>query len=60
VEDKIRSPKIPIRVYLPMEDPVARRWLDSDEVRQVLDPADRWQKKSPIRTLAVGGFKSLS
>lgn len=27
------------------EDVAARKWLDSDEVRQVLDPADRWQKK---------------
>jgi hypothetical protein len=27
------------------EDPAARKWLDGDEVRQVLDPADRWQKK---------------
>jgi predicted dienelactone hydrolase len=27
------------------EDVAARKWLDSDEVRQVLDPADRWQRK---------------
>lgn len=27
------------------KDPAARKWLDSDEVRQVLEPADRWQKK---------------
>lgn len=28
-----------------MEDIAALKWLDSDEVRQVLDPADRWQYK---------------
>jgi predicted dienelactone hydrolase len=27
------------------EDPAARQWLDSEEVRRFLDPADRWQKK---------------
>jgi predicted dienelactone hydrolase len=27
------------------EDPAARKWLDNDEVRQVLDPEDRWQRK---------------
>ncbi|MEQ1904333.1 MAG: hypothetical protein ABL888_09130 [Pirellulaceae bacterium] len=27
------------------EDTAARQWLDSEEVRQVLDPEDRWQKK---------------
>jgi predicted dienelactone hydrolase len=27
------------------EDPSARKWIDSDDVRNVLEPADRWQKK---------------
>ena len=43
----MRSRGIPICVYLPMEDPVARRSLDSDEVRQVRDPADRWSRIRP-------------
>lgn len=27
------------------DDPAAREWLDGESVRQVLEPADRWQKK---------------
>jgi hypothetical protein len=27
------------------EDPAARKWLDGEEVRGVLEAKDRWQRK---------------